>query len=105
MQMPSPLVSGTPLVRRPLGPRTTTLHEERIQNPLREFSAQDLREWRTVYQLTQEELAEMLNVQPNTIARWERGNKPIGNARMLTLSLQAISFSLAVQQTIRMPVD
>lgn len=81
------------------------MREERMQNPLREFSAQDLREWRTSYQLTQEELAAMLDVQPNTLARWERGVKPIGNARMLGLSLQAISFSLAVQRTIHMPVD
>lgn len=64
------------------------------------LTAEELREWRTTRQLTQAGLAEMLEVPVNTIARWERGEIQINQPRVLSLALQAISFSLTISATI-----
>jgi transcriptional regulator with XRE-family HTH domain len=40
--------------------------------------------------LTQPQLALIVGVHPNTVACWERGDKPIGNPEMLRLALQQV---------------
>jgi DNA-binding transcriptional regulator YiaG len=40
--------------------------------------------------LSQSKLGKLLDVHPNTIACWERGDKPIGNPKMLALALWAL---------------
>ncbi len=40
--------------------------------------------------LTQAELAARLDVHPNTIAQWERGDRPITRPNILRLALQAL---------------
>jgi transcriptional regulator with XRE-family HTH domain len=48
----------------------------------------ELRKKRTVLGLTQAELAEILGVKPNTIARWERGLLPV--PRIAELAMQTV---------------
>ena len=51
----------------------------------------ELAKFRAQLGLTQERLAEMLEVPRNTIARWERGELAIEKSRMLALALAAIA--------------
>ncbi|MPZ24695.1 MAG: helix-turn-helix domain-containing protein [Dehalococcoidia bacterium] len=41
------------------------------------MTSSELRENRKIYGLTQVQLAELMAVSPNTVARWERGEVPI----------------------------
>jgi len=50
----------------------------------------DLRAARLALGITQRQLALVLGVHPNTVACWERGDKPIGKPDMVRLSLQQI---------------
>jgi DNA-binding transcriptional regulator YiaG len=56
----------------------------------RELRPEDLYERRQRLGVTQVDLAGKLGVSANTIACWERGDKPIGNPRMLDLALQTL---------------
>ncbi len=54
----------------------------------------DVKAWREQHQLTQRELANLLDLDPQTISRWERGVKqPRG--RVLELALRALDQDLA----------
>lgn len=54
------------------------------------FADRELRWRREELQLTQAQLAEQLGVTETTIARWERGNEPVGNVRMVRLALERL---------------
>ena len=41
------------------------------------MEAHQLKEWRERMKITQEELAELLQVAPNTVSRWELGQRAI----------------------------
>lgn len=56
----------------------------------RDLRPEDLLDRRKRLGVTQVDLARTLGVSANTIACWERGDKPIGNPRMLDLALRAI---------------
>jgi transcriptional regulator with XRE-family HTH domain len=60
-----------------------------------------LRKWRLAHELSQDELATMLDVPTNTLARWERGELAIRHPRILTLALHALALSLEVSATKR----
>lgn len=45
--------------------------------------------------LSQSQLAELLDVPVNTLARWERGEVVIRHSRILALALQALAKSLS----------
>lgn len=63
---------------------------ERITQP-RIRKGADLREYRERLGMTQEELADKLEIPRNTIARWERGELAIEKTRLLELALSALS--------------
>jgi transcriptional regulator with XRE-family HTH domain len=48
------------------------------------------RERRRRLRMTQVELGNAIDVHPNTIAKWERGEQPIQHSKMLRLALQAL---------------
>ncbi|MGH9075654.1 MAG: ATP-binding protein, partial [Acidimicrobiales bacterium] len=50
-----------------------------------------LRERRQVLGLSQEGLARVLGVAGNTVARWERGDRPIGSVGMVRLALERLA--------------
>ena len=53
----------------------------------------DVKQWREQHRLTQRELANLLDLDPQTISRWERGVKqPRG--RVLELALRALDQDL-----------
>jgi transcriptional regulator with XRE-family HTH domain len=52
------------------------------------MSGDELREKRIALELTQAELAEILEVKPNTVARWERGVLSV--PRTVELAMQTI---------------
>ena len=57
----------------------------------------DVKAWREQHQLTQRELANLLDLDPQTISRWERGVKqPRG--RVLELALRALDMDMADRQ-------
>jgi transcriptional regulator with XRE-family HTH domain len=57
----------------------------------------DVKEWREARGLTQRRLAVLLDVDPITVYRWERGERqPPG--RMLELALEALDRRLTKQQ-------
>jgi transcriptional regulator with XRE-family HTH domain len=60
-----------------------------------------LQHWRAAHDLSQAELAVMLDVPVNTLARWERGEVAIRHPRILDLALHAIALSLEVSATRR----
>jgi transcriptional regulator with XRE-family HTH domain len=60
-----------------------------------------LQQWRAGHHLSQAELATMLDVPVNTLARWERGEVAIRHPRILELALHAIAVSLEVSATRR----
>lgn len=57
--------------------------------------AEDASEWlpaeRAALGLTQRELGELLDVEANTIARWERGERLVQHPKMLQLALAALA--------------
>src|SRR5262245_49744054 len=55
-----------------------------------------LREWRLTHGLSQDELANLLDVPTNTLARWERGELAIRHPRILALALHALALGLKV---------
>lgn len=59
------------------------------------LTGEGVRAWRLAHGLEQAELAEMLDVRPNTISRWELGQRPIAHPRMLALALEALESRLA----------
>jgi predicted ATPase/DNA-binding CsgD family transcriptional regulator/DNA-binding XRE family transcriptional regulator len=46
-----------------------------------------LRDWRQLHNLSQVELAGLLGVTPNSVARWERGELPIRHPELMALAL------------------
>lgn len=50
-----------------------------------------LREWRQLHGVSQGQLATMLDVPINTVARWERGEVAIRHPQILALALQALA--------------
>jgi len=54
------------------------------------MNGEELRRARERLDLTQEQLAALLDVTANTIARWERNEVPIKHAKMLKLALSAL---------------
>ena len=50
----------------------------------------ELRQMRRELGLSQTQLALIVGVHPNTVACWERGDKPIGNPEMLRLALDQV---------------
>jgi transcriptional regulator with XRE-family HTH domain len=54
------------------------------------MSPEALRSERLALGITQRQLALVLGVHPNTVACWERGDKPIGKPEMVRMSLQII---------------
>lgn len=54
------------------------------------MSPEDLKSERLALGVTQRQLAAVLGVHPNTIACWERGDKPIGKPEMVRMSLELI---------------
>ena len=60
-----------------------------------------LQQWRAAHRLSQGELAAMLDVPVNTLARWERSEVAIRHPRILELALHAIALSLEVSATRR----
>jgi transcriptional regulator with XRE-family HTH domain len=57
----------------------------------------DVKEWRLRHGLTQRRLAVLLDVEPVTVSRWERGERqPQG--RMLELALWALDRQMAEQE-------
>jgi len=56
----------------------------------RDLRPEDLIERRRRLGLSQAELGRRLGTNSNTISRWERGDAPIGNPRMLDLALKAL---------------
>lgn len=54
------------------------------------MTGDDLKRERLALGVTQRQLALALGVHPNTIACWERGDKPIGKPDMVRLALQQI---------------
>ena len=54
----------------------------------------ELREFRHQLGLSQARLAALLDVTPNTIARWERGELAIASPRMLRLALERLADTL-----------
>ena len=78
------------------------LHEEPVNAALRatKIEGAQLRRERDALGLTQAELGRRLGVNPNTIARWERGELKIEHAGMLQLALRALR-ETAAQSTQR----
>jgi len=52
------------------------------------MTGQELRAWREHWRLSQIELASMLNVHPNTVGGWERGQREIPG--FLALALETL---------------
>jgi transcriptional regulator with XRE-family HTH domain len=52
------------------------------------MGGEELKEQRTALGLTQAQLAEILDVKPNTVARWERGLLPV--PRTVELAMQTV---------------
>lgn len=51
------------------------------------MNGDDLKRERLALGVTQRQLALALGIHPNTVACWERGDKPIGNPTMVRLAL------------------
>jgi transcriptional regulator with XRE-family HTH domain len=60
------------------------------------MDASALRDWRQAHELSQGQLASMLDLPINTLARWERGEVAIRHPRILALALHALDLSLRV---------
>jgi DNA-binding transcriptional regulator YiaG len=56
-------------------------------------SGDELKEKRAALELTQAELAEILEVKPNTVARWERGVLRV--PRTVELAMQTVERTLS----------
>src|SRR5690242_15808489 len=54
-----------------------------------------LRDWRRAHNLTQAELAGLLGVSPNSVARWERGELPIRHPELIGLAIENLGRRLA----------
>jgi transcriptional regulator with XRE-family HTH domain len=63
------------------------------------MNATALRDWRHAHDLSQDQLATMLDVPVNTLARWERGEVAIRHPRILALALHALALAFAVSAT------
>lgn len=59
------------------------------------FNGADLVAARHALSLSQSQLAELLDVPVNTLARWERGEVSIRHPRILALAMEALSARLA----------
>jgi transcriptional regulator with XRE-family HTH domain len=55
-----------------------------------EMRPEELRKERRRLRMTQAELGRAIDVAPNTIAKWERGEQPIRHSKMLRLALKAL---------------
>lgn len=64
------------------------------------MNAHALREWRQARGVSQGQLATMLDVPINTIARWERGEVAIRHPRILALALQMLAGTVSDPATI-----
>lgn len=54
------------------------------------MTGDELRAMRRELGLSQAQLALIVGVHPNTVACWEREDKPIGNPEMLRLAMQQV---------------
>lgn len=76
---------------------TTNSHQ--MMTSMQTVDGPSLRTWRVAHGLSQEQLASMLDVPMNTVARWERGEVAIRHPRIVALALQALGFSMLVSAT------
>lgn len=64
------------------------------------MNAGALREWRQLHLVSQGQLAALLDVPINTVARWERGEVAIRHPRILALALHALANRMSEPATI-----
>lgn len=55
----------------------------------------NLKEWRLAHNLTQSQLSRLMDIEPLTISRWERGVTAPYSNRFLELALKGLEVELA----------